>query len=165
MPQEYRIQEAIRLAIESKKNLHDFYRQAAGRITNHSGQRVFERLADETRSNLGRFYHLYLGEDLPGFERFMATPPRTDSAMLHELGREIQPEIHDRKARELALREETDIERVLRLTAARVIDPLAREVLLRAADEVCQHMQVIESEYARTMGMVHETDIDTYVRE
>jgi hypothetical protein len=27
------------------------------------------------------------------------------------------------------------------------------------------HYQLIESEYARLMGMVHETDIDTFVRE
>jgi len=165
MPQEYRVQEAIRLAIESKKNLHDFYQNAAGTITNLSGQRVFQRLADEVRGNLGRFYHLYLGQDLPDFERFMEIPPQSESAMLHELNREIQPDIHDRKAREIALREEADIEQVLRLTAARVIDPVAREVLVQAADEVCQHMQIIESEYAHTMGMVHETDIDTYVRE
>jgi len=165
MPQEYRAQEAIRLAIDNKKALYDFYRQAAVTITNASGQRVFERLAEEVRDNLSRFYHLYLGQDLPGLERFMAMPPQGDSAMLFELNRELNPEIHDRKAREIALREEADIERILRMTAARVIDPVARDVLLRAADEVCQHMQIIESEYAHTMGMVHETDIDTYVRE
>jgi len=165
MPQEYRAQEAIRLAIDNKKALYDFYRQAAGTITNTSGQRVFERLAAEVRDNLSRFYHLYLGQDLPGFENFMAMPPQGDSAMLFELNRELNPEIHDRKAREIALREEADIERILRMTAARVIDPVARDVLQRAADEVSQHMQLIESEYARTMGMVHETDIDTYVRE
>ena len=27
------------------------------------------------------------------------------------------------------------------------------------------HYVLIESEYARLMGMVHETDIDTFVRE
>jgi hypothetical protein len=33
------------------------------------------------------------------------------------------------------------------------------------AKETRTHYAIIESEYARTMGMVHETDIDTYVRE
>jgi len=36
---------------------------------------------------------------------------------------------------------------------------------LKNADATHQHYEVIESEYAHLMGMVHETDIDTYVRE
>ena len=122
-------------------------------------------LDEETRTGLSRFYDLYLGKDLDDFEQFMATPPRPDSAMLHELDRELHPDIHDRRAREIALREEADIERVLRMTAERVINPMARQILLEAAAETGQHLQIIESEYAHTMGMVHETDIDTYVRE
>jgi len=165
MPQEYRLQEAILMAIQSKKNLYDFYRKAAAQTVREEGRRVFERLADETRTGLSRFYHLYHGSVETSFEQFMAAPPHPDSAMLHELSAELHPEIHDRRAREIALREETDIERVMRLAADRVINPMARQVLLRAAWDTGQHLQIIESEYAHTMRMVHETDIDIYVRE
>jgi hypothetical protein len=40
-----------------------------------------------------------------------------------------------------------------------------RAVFDRMAEETETHYAIIESEYARIMGMVHETDIDTYVRE
>jgi hypothetical protein len=33
------------------------------------------------------------------------------------------------------------------------------------AKETENHYAIIESEYAHLMGMVHETDIDTFVRE
>jgi hypothetical protein len=38
-------------------------------------------------------------------------------------------------------------------------------VFERMAKETDDHYQLIESEYAHLMGMVHETDIDTFVRE
>jgi hypothetical protein len=37
--------------------------------------------------------------------------------------------------------------------------------LLLNAKSTHQHYELIESEYAHLMGMVHETDIDTFVRE
>ena len=36
---------------------------------------------------------------------------------------------------------------------------------MEVAKDTRIHYEIIESEYAHTMGMVHETDIDTYVRE
>ncbi len=165
MPQEMKIQEAIRLILKTKKNLYDFYLQAAEQVSNPLGRRVFERLAGEARNNLGRFFHLYNGHDLGDFEQFMATPPHPDSALLNDLVAQLTPDIHERRAREMALQEEEDIHRMLTMTAARVIDPVARQILQRAARETREHCALIESEYAHDMGMVHETDIDTYVRE
>jgi len=165
VPQEMKIQEALRLIIRTKKNLYDFYLHAAERVTNPLGRRVFQRLAEEVRDNLGRFFHLYNGHDLGDFDQFMATPPHPDSALIQALTDQLTPDVHERRARELALSEEEDIERMLRMTAAHVIDPVARQILQRAASESRQHCAIIESEYAHTMGMVHESDIDTYVRE
>ncbi|ORJ62088.1 hypothetical protein [Geothermobacter hydrogeniphilus] len=163
MPQEMKIQEALRLIIRTKKTLYDFYLLAAERVTNPLGRKVFQRLAEEVHGNLGRFFHLYNGHDLGDFDQFMALPPSPDAALIKELT--AHPDIHERRAQELALSEEEDIERMLRMTAARVIDPAARQTLERAAHETRQHCALIESEYAHTMGMVHETDIDIYVRE
>ena len=66
---------------------------------------------------------------------------------------------------ELALQEEEDLAKTLRMTASRIVDPAVRAVFERMARETETHYAIIESEYARMMGMVHETDIDTYVRE
>ncbi len=165
MPQEMKVQEAIRMILKTKKDLYGFYREASRRAAHPSGRRVFERLTDEVRDNMQQFFHLYYGSDLGTFDEFIATPPASDSRLMAELKNAPAADLHDRHARELAMREEKEIERQLRLTAAKVIDPVARQILERAADLTRQHYDLIESEYARTMGMVHETDIDIYVRE
>lgn len=165
MPQEYKMQEALKMAIQAKKNLMDFYLKAA-EVTQHpEGKKVFSRLAGEVRENVGRFFDHYNRKDLGNFEEFISAPPRPDSVMLVELEKALNADTHDRKARELALKEEEDLERHFRTAATSVVDPAVRDVFLAVAKETRNHYDVIESEYARTMGMVHETDIDTYVRE
>jgi len=66
---------------------------------------------------------------------------------------------------ELALQEEEDLAKSLRMTASHIVDPVVRAVFDRMAEETETHYAIIESEYAHMMGMVHEMDIDTYVRE
>ncbi len=165
MPQEYKVQDAIRQAILAKKNLMDFYSHAAELTHNPKGKTVFLRLAEEVRENTRRFFPYYQGSDLGTFEEFMAASPAKDSAMLVELRKALDENVHERKAREIALREEEDLERNFRRTAALIIDPAARSVFEKVADETRNHFQIVEAEYARTMAMVHETDMDTYVRE
>ena len=63
------------------------------------------------------------------------------------------------------MQEEEDLIKNLQMTASRIVDPTVRAVFERMASETEGHYAIIESEYARLMGMVHETDIDTYVRE
>ena len=43
--------------------------------------------------------------------------------------------------------------------------PDVRAVFELNARETHNHYEMIESEYARVMTMVHESDMDTYVRE
>ncbi len=63
------------------------------------------------------------------------------------------------------MKEEEDLGKNLRMTASHIVDPGVRAVFDRMAEETETHYAIIESEYAHMMGMVHETDIDTYVRE
>lgn len=165
MPQEYKKQEALKMAIHAKKNLYDFYREAAGITQNPKGKKVFELLAREVRENVGAFFLHYNPGELGSFEEFMATPPQHDSAMLVELRKALDENTHERKARELAMREHLDMEQSFRLAASHIVDPMVRAVFNRVADETRSHYALIESEYARTMAMVHETDVDIYVRE
>jgi len=165
MPQELRMQEALKLAIQTEKNVMDFYKRAAEITHNPRGKKVFELLAKEEREHASHFFPLYKGTDLGSFEDFMATPPHIDSAMLKELQKALDANVHERKAMEIALKEEEDLEKNLRLTASNIIDPIVRGVFIKMADETRNHFALIESEYAHMMGMVHETDIDTFVRE
>lgn len=165
MPQEFNMQEALRLAIQTEKDVMDFYNKAATLTKNERGRKVFTQLANEEREHAGHFFQIYPGKDLGSFDEFMARPAKTEHAMLRELEKALNENIHERKAMQIALKEEEDLARNLRLTAAKIVDPSVRAVFERMAKETEHHFALIESEYAHLMAMVHETDIDTYVRE
>ncbi len=165
MTQEFNHQEAIKRAAQMEKNLMEFYQRAAQITKDPGGKRVFETLAMEEREHAKNFYNIYMGEELGSFEHFMTTSSHSISVMMHQLEKLIDEQMDERSAMEIALREEESHEKNLRYTAAQLIDPAARSVFEQMANETRDHYLIIESEYARLMGMVHETDIDTYVRE
>ncbi len=165
MPQEFNMQEAIKLAIQTEKNVMDFYLKAAQITENDRAKKVFKTLANEEREHAGHFFHLYTGKDLGSFDEFMARPAKADSAMLAQLAKELDSKVNERKAMEIALKEEEDLAKHLTQTAATIVDPGVRAVFERMAKETRDHFAIIESEYAHLMAMVHETDIDTFVRE
>lgn len=165
MTQEFNMQEAIRLAIQTEKDVMDFYKKAAALTKNERGRKVFDLLAREEHEHAGHFFKIYPGKDLGSFDEFMARPPKTEHAMLRQLEKALNENVHERKAMQIALKEEEDLAKSLRLTAAKIVDPAVRGVFERMAVETENHFALIESEYAHLMAMVHETDIDTYVRE
>lgn len=165
MPQEFNLQEALKLAIQTEKNVRDFYRKAAEITKDPQGKKVFELLAREEHEHALHFFPLYKGEDLGSFEEFMARPPKADSAMIKSLEKALDENVHERKAMEIALKEEEDLEKSLTMTASRILDPAVRAVFEKMAKETRHHYEMIESEYARLMAMVHETDVNIYVRE
>ncbi|AJF06130.1 ferritin family protein [Geoalkalibacter subterraneus] len=165
MPQEYKMKEALKTAIHAKKNLMDFYKEAASMTDHPGGKKVLLRLADEVRENAKKFYDHYRWDDLDTFESLIDAPTRPDSAMIVFLRKALDKNIHERKARELAMKEHEDLEKTFRLAAKNMVDPQVKAVFEEVAKDARNHYAVIESEYAHTMGMVHETDIDTYVRE
>ncbi|MDT8440211.1 MAG: ferritin family protein [Desulfuromonadales bacterium] len=165
MPQEFNLKQAIRQAVQTEKDVMDFYTKAAALTNNARGKQVFEQLAREEREHASHFFKIYPDDDLGTFEEFMARPPSMEHAMLRQLEKALNENVHERKAMELALKEEEDLAKTLRQTAANIIDPAARAVFERMAEETENHFALVESEYAHLMGMVHETDIDTFVRE
>jgi len=165
MTQEPKLLEAIKLAIQTEKDVMDFYLKAAALTNNDRGKKVFAQLAKEEREHAGHFFKIYTGSDLGSFEEFMSQPPKANHAMLVQLQKALDENVHERKAMELAMKEEEDLVKSLRLAASRIVDPSVRAVFDRMAEETETHYAIIESEYAHMMAMVHETDIDTYVRE
>lgn len=165
MNQEPSLLDAIKQAIQTEKDVMDFYLKAATLTSNERGKKVFEQLAKEEREHAGHFFDIYTGSDLGSFEDFISAPPSKGHAMLKQLEKALDENVHERKAMELAMKEEEDLVKNLRMTASRIVDPTVRAVFERMANETENHYAIIESEYARMMGMVHETEIDTYVRE
>jgi len=165
MPQEFSMQEALKTAVQTEKNVMDFYLRAAEITKNERAKKVFETLAREEREHAENFFNLYSGKDLGSFEEFMQTEPKFDTTILHNLEKALKDDVHERKAMEFAMQEEEDLARHLEMTAEKIVDPKVRAVFKKMADETRNHYAIIESEYAHWMAMVHETDIDTYVRE
>lgn len=165
MPQEFNLQSALKHAAQTEKNVMDFYLRAADVVKNPKAKKVFELLAREEREHVGHVFPLYKGDDLGTLEEFINSPPHPDTVMLKELEKALTEDTHESRAMELALKEEEDLAKNLRMTAQKIVDPMVRKVFERLAKETEDHYAIIESEYAHVMGMVHETDIDTYVRE
>jgi rubrerythrin len=164
MSQKIDVQQAIRRSMQTEKNAMDFYNRGAGMMKNADSRRVFETLARDEREHAKQFWDIYPGNDLTDFDSFMSGSAG-GGEWLSDLERLALPEISERKAMELAMDKELKLEQALREMAALIDDPAVRAVFEENAQSTHHHYQLIESEYARLMGMVHETDIDTYVRE
>ncbi|OHB32607.1 MAG: hypothetical protein A2X84_01355 [Desulfuromonadaceae bacterium GWC2_58_13] len=165
MTQQFNLNEALKQAIQTEKDTMDFYKRAAEITENPRGKKVFEVLAGDEREHASHFFHIYPGKDLGSFDEFMARPPQADLTMLKDLEQALKDRGTEQKAMEIAMREELELEKKLRSTAAQVSDPKVKAVFEKMAKETNDHYQIIESEYAHIMGMVHETDINIYVRE
>ncbi len=159
------VQEAVREAIQTEKNAMNFYELGARLMTDPDAKRVFQIVAGEERVHAGHFFRAYDGSDIESFDDFMNTPPEHESEWLASMAKTIDAGFDEQKALELALDNERKLERTLRETAARVDDPDVRAVFELNARETSNHCDLIEAEYARVMGMVHESDMDIYVRE
>lgn len=165
MPQEMRHQEAIKVAVEREKELMCFYQKAAEMVTDGEGRQVFARLAKEKEEHVGFFFRHYRGKEFGSLAEFVNAPCQSVKQIVKELETVVDTRTKERRAREIAMEKEQQLEKILNSTASQIIDPGVRMIFEQMAKVTHNHYQIIESEYAREMGMPHETDIDTYVRE
>ena len=159
------VQEAVKRSIQVEKNARDFYRLGASHMKDAQARKTFELLAREEAEHAKWFYDIYEGSDIPDFDAFMAVDPSPDSDWLSDLEKQLMAGFNIRRAMELAMEKELKLEEALRQMSDKITDSKVREVFLLNARSTHHHYELIESEYAHLMGMVHETDIDTYVRE
>lgn len=159
------LKEAVRRSIQTEKNAMDFYARGAVQMKNAAARKVFELLAREEREHAHWFHNVYPGDDIPDLEAFLAAGPAVDSDWLRDLEKVGLTDLDERKAMELAMEKEQKLAAHLRELAAKIANPQVKAVFEQNARSTDHHYQLIESEYARLMGMVHETDIDTFVRE
>ena len=159
------IVKAVHQAMQTEKDARDFYHLGAKYMQDERARKTFELLAREEEQHARWFYEIYPGEEVPDFEAFIAAEPDDDSSWLSETDKLSLSEMNERKAMELAMEKELHLEKNLRALVDKIADEQVRKVFIKNADSTHHHYELIESEYARLMGMVHETDIDTYVRE
>lgn len=159
------VQEAIKRSILVEKCARDFYRLGAKHMQDERAKKTFELLASEEEEHAKWFHDIYQGTDIPDFDAFMAVDPSTDLDWLSDKEKALMENMNERHALELAMNKSQILEKSLRDMADKIADPQVSEVFLKNAKATHQHYEIIESEYAHLMGMVHETDIDTYVRE
>jgi len=159
------VQEAIKQAIQTEKNAMNFYQMGAQQMKDQDAKRLFEQLAKEEREHAAHFFKAYSGTDLGSFDEFMAAPPQNESTWIISIQKVVGSDFSEQKALEVAMEKETNLEKALRETAAKISDPSVKEVFELNAKETHNHYLTIESEYARIMAMVDESDMDTFVRE
>ena len=165
MGKEYLLREAISLAIKAEKDSMDFYRRAAAVAKNERAKRVFELLANEEISHLKAFFDHYKGSEYGDLTTYMNSPVDVKNPTYMKLEKAISENMVEQKALELALIEEKECIGQYTQLAQGVVDPSLRAVFERVVKETQNHYALIESEYAHLMGMVHESDQDTFVRE
>lgn len=159
------LKDAVRRAMQTEKNAMDFYRRGAEIMQNAEAKKVFELLAREESEHAEWFYNVYPGDDIADLQEFLNAGADQNSDWMIELNQLHAAEFNERKAMELAMEKEKSLAEHLRALAAKIESPEVRKVFEQNATSTDHHYQIIESEYARLMGMVHETDIDTFVRE
>ncbi len=159
------LKEAVRRAIQTEKNAMDFYLRGAEMMKNVEAKKVFALLAREESEHAEWFHNVYPGDDIADLQEFLSAGVDQSSEWLKELKQVDTTGFDERKAMELAMQKEKSLAEHLRATAAKIDNPEVRKVFEQNATSTDHHYQIIESEYARLMGMVHETDIDTFVRE
>jgi rubrerythrin len=165
MGKEYTVQEALKLAIKAEKDSMDFYRKAASVAKNERAKKVLELLANEEVGHLKSFFDHYKGTEFGDLQSYIDSPADVKNPTYVKLMKAIDDDIVEQKAMELSLVEEKDCIGQYTQLAKDVVDPAVRTIFERVVKETQGHYDLIESEYAHIMGMVHESDQDTYVRE
>jgi rubrerythrin len=165
MGREFSVQEALKLAIKAEKDSMDFYRLAASLTKNERAREVLILLANEEAGHLSAFFSHYKGGEFGDLKGYMESPPDIRNPAYVKLKKALNEELIEKSALELALVEEKTCIGQYTQFARDIVDPLVRTIFEQVVKETQRHYDLIESEYAHVMKMVHETDQNIYVRE
>jgi rubrerythrin len=165
MGKEYTVEEALKLAIKAEKDSMDFYRKAGSVAKNERAKKVFDLLANEEVGHLKAFFGHYKGGAFGDLATYMASPPDSKNPTYMKLEQAIGDNLIEQSALEMAMAEEKACIGQYTQLASGVVDPMVRAIFEQVIKETQKHYDMIESEYAHIMTMVHESDQDIYVRE
>lgn len=159
------VKDAVRNSMHTEKSAMLFYQYGAKQFKDPVARRTFELLAREEREHAGHFYRIYPGTDIPSLDDFLAIDSSDESSWLAVARKVCGDDFTEKKALEVALNKEKQLEEALQALADLMEDPDIRAVYELNVRETHNHYLMIEAEYARIMKMVDESDMDIYVRE
>lgn len=155
---------AIHNSMSVEKNAMNFYLACAEQCKDEKSQKFFSLLAREEKEHAHTFFAIAPeGGDESAFSAFIGSVDESEGFFGH-IGK-VAADFNERKAMLLALDKEKALAEQLRSMAAKIDDPEVKKVYEWNARSTDNHFQLIEEEYSRLMGMVHASDVDTYVRE
>lgn len=155
---------AIHNAMQVEKNAMNFYLACAAQSQDEKSKNFFNLLGREEKEHAHTFFAIAPeAGDESNFTSFIATADDVEGPFAN-IGK-VVADFNERKAMLLALDKEKALAEQLRAMAAKIDDPEVKKVYEWNARSTDHHYQLIEEEYARLMGMVHATDVDTFVRE
>ena len=147
------LQKAIKQAMQTEKNAMDYYKYAAEKIHDGKAKKAFEILAKEEKQHAHMFFSIYRGTDVPDFEAFMAAAPDTESSWWKALQKAMLGDFDERKAIELAIDQEADLEKDLTAMAAKIDDVAIKDVYLANARSTHHHYELCVEERDALFGV------------
>lgn len=155
---------ALKNAMQVEKHAMDFYRICSRHMRDPDAVKLFQLLAREEREHAASFHQAYPHPEEFDFTTFIEREPVESQGWLAEVGGKLA-DLDERRAMVVALDKEQKLEEHLRAMASSITEPEVRAVYEENARSTHHHYELIEAEYARLMAMVHDSDIDIYVRE
>ncbi|MFA5701396.1 MAG: ferritin family protein [Desulfuromonas sp.] len=152
MSEKLDLQQAIKEAMQTEKDAMDFYKYAAEKMFDERAKRTFEILALEEKQHAHMFYEFYKGDDIPDFEAFIARGPDTGSSWWKALQRAMLGDFDERKAIELAIEQEAQLEKELLAMAEKIDDPAVKNVYLANARSTHHHYELCVEERSALLG-------------
>lgn len=152
MTEKIDIQKAIKEAMQTEKNAMDYYKYGAEKMHDERAKRSFEILAKEEKQHAHMFFNIYTGDDVPDFEAFMAAPPDTESSWWKALQSALLGDFDERKAIELAIEQEAQLEKELCAMAEKIDDEAVKKIYLANARSTHHHFELCVEERNALLG-------------
>jgi rubrerythrin len=151
---------AIRESLQTEKAAMDFYAVCETMARRPEARAFFQLLASEEREH-ARMFHSLSKDDFGSFDEMMQAAPDGESSWLAEL-RGMESDFSEHEAMLFALEKERRMEDYHRRMEAQAEDPVAKAIFALNARETRNHLELIEAEYSRIMGMPHEGDVESF---
>lgn len=152
MTEKIDLQKAIKEAMQTEKNAMDYYKYGAEKMHDEKAKRSFEILATEEKQHAHMFFSIYKGDDIPDFEAFISSAPDTESTWWKALQSAILGDFDERKAIELAIEQEAQLESDLCAMAEKIDDEAVKKIYLANARSTHHHYELCMEERNALFG-------------
>ena len=152
MTEKIDLQKAIKQAMQTEKDAMDYYKYGAEKMHNEHARKSFEILANEEKQHAHMFFSIYKGDDVPDFEAFIAAAPDTNSCWWKALQSTLLGDFDERKAIELAIDQEAQLEKELCAMAETIEDEEIKQVYLANARSTHHHYELCMEERDALFG-------------